>query len=136
MEGKRSKTRVRRKNGGIKKLVLLLILLFIIIFMITKLILPGVVSLSRYAYYAVRSYYLNTREFYFNSDKLSIDTAHFESDNWSGVEEYRVTVNMDTKKNINEYAKVDVNYNLEYEYGAYKSDGTKYPINKPIEVIA
>ena len=101
MEGKRSKTRVRRKNGGIKKLALILMLLFIIIFILVKLILPGAVSLSRYVYYAVRSYYLNTREFYFNSDKLSMETAHFESDNWSGVEEYRVTINMNSKKNIN-----------------------------------
>ena len=126
MEGKRSKTRVRRKNGGIKKLALILMLLFIIIFILVKLVLPGAVSLSRYVYYAVRSYYLNTREFYFNSDKLSMETAHFESDNWSGVEEYRVTINMNSKKNINEYAKVDIDYNLEYEYAAYKSDGTKY----------
>lgn len=127
MEEKRKKrTRVRRKNSGIKKLVLWLVLLFIIIQLFIKVIVPGSVTLSRYVYSAVRSYYLNSKEFYFNSDKLGVETAHFESDNWSGVDEYAVTISMTSRKNINEVSKVDINYNIEYEYGAYKSDGTKY----------
>lgn len=125
MEEKK-KTRVRRKNGGIKKLLLLLILLFIIIQLLIKVIVPGSISVARYVYKSIRSYYLTTREFYFNSDKLSTNVAHFESDNWSGVDEYRVTVNMNSRKNINEVSKVDINYNIEYEYGVYRSDGTKY----------
>lgn len=107
-------------------MLFLLILLFIIIYLLAKVIVPGSVTLSRYVYTAIRSYYLNSKEFYFNSDKLSVNTAHFESDNWSGVEEYRVTVNMNSRKNISEVSKVDINYNIEYEYEVYKSDGTKY----------
>lgn len=126
MEEKKKKKRIRRKNGGIKKLVFLLILLFIIIQVFIKVIVPGTITFSRYVYSAVRNYYLNSKEFYFNSDKLSMNTAYFESDNWSGVEEYRVTINMNSKKNINEVSKVDINYNIEYEYGVFKSDGTPY----------
>ena len=126
MEERKSKTRIRRKNGGIKKLLFLLILLFIIIYMLVKVIVPGSVILARYVYKSIRNYYLPTKEFYFTSDKLSPNTAHFESDNWSGVEEYRVTVNMNSRKNINEVSKVDINYNIKYEYDVYKNDGTKY----------
>lgn len=130
MEEKRKKTRVRRKNGGIKKLLLILILLFIIIQLLIKVILPGSVSLARYVYKAVRSYYLTSMEFYFNSDKLSTNVAHFESDNWSGVDEYRVGVNMNSRKNINEVSKVDIDYNIDYEYTVYRSDGTPYEDEK------
>lgn len=126
MEERRSKTRIRRKNGGIKKMLFLLILLFIIIYMLVKVIVPGSITLSRYVYKSIRNYYLTSKEFYFNSDKLSQNIAHFESDNWSGVEEYRVTVNMNSRKNISEVSKVDINYNIKYEYDIYKSDGTKY----------
>ena len=126
MEERKKRTRIRRKNSGIKKLILLLILLFIIIQLIIKVIVPNSVTLARYVYSAVRNYYLSSKEFYFNSDKLSENTAHFESDNWSGVDEYAVEININTRKNLNEFSKVDVNYNLQYEYGIYKSDGTKY----------
>ncbi len=126
MKENKNKTRIRRKNGGIKKMLFLLLLLFITIYMLVKVIVPGSVTLSRYVYKSIRNYYLNSKEFYFNSDKLSQNVAHFESDNWSGVEEYRVTVNMNSRKNINEVSKVDINYNIEYEYEVFKSDGTKY----------
>ncbi len=33
---------------------------------------------------------------------------------------------MTSRKNMNEVSKVDINYNIEYEYAVYKSDGTKY----------
>lgn len=126
MEEKKNKTRIRRKNSGIKKLLFLLILLFIIIQLIIKVILPGSVSLSRYVYTAVKGFYLQSKSFYFNSDKLSTRNAYFESNNWSGVDEYKVTVNMNSRKNINEVSNVDINYNIEYEYAAYKEDGTLY----------
>ena len=130
MEEKRKRTRVRRKNSGIKKLVLFLILLFIIIYIIFKVIIPGSVTLSRYVYAGIRNYYLNTREFYFNSDKLSLTTAQFESDNWSGVDEYEVKINMNSRKNLTEVTKVDIPYTIEYEYKAYRANGSEYQEDK------
>lgn len=129
MEKRRKKTRVRRKNSGIKKLIFILVVLFIIIYLFAKVIIPSSVSLARYVYTAVRSYYLNSKEFYFNSDMLSTNNAHFESDNWSGGSEYKFTLNMSSKNNINEVSMVNIDYNVEYEYGIYKSDGTRYPDN-------
>ena len=91
--GARKKTRIRRKNNGYRKLLMLLILLFIIVALI-RIIIPASVTFSRYVYSKVRSYYLNSKEFYFNSDKLAVDTAYFEASNWSGVDLYEITINM------------------------------------------
>ncbi len=123
---KRSKTRIRRKNNGIRKLLFFLILLFITIFIFIKVIIPGVTTFSRYVYSAVRSFYLNSKEFYFNSDKLSTTVATFESSNWSGVGEYEVPINMNSRKNINEHSKTDIIYQIEYEYEVCKATGGNY----------
>jgi len=121
----RKKTRIRRKNNGYRKLIMLLILLFIVIALI-RVIIPASVTFSRYVYSKVRSYYLNSKEFYFNSDKLSVDTAYFEASNWSGVDEYEITINMNSRKNNLEMSKVDINYKISFEYKVYKSDDTEY----------
>lgn len=111
--GKRVKTRIRRKNGGFKKIILILILLFIIIQLFIRIIVPGVVTFSRFVYKKGKNFYFNSKSFYFNSDKLSEDdSARFESDNWSGADTYSVTVNMNSRKNINEVCKENINYNI------------------------
>ena len=123
--GARKKTRIRRKNNGYRKLLMLLILLFIIVALI-RIIIPASVTFSRYVYSKVRSYYLNSKEFYFNSDKLAVDTAYFEASNWSGVDLYEITINMNSRKNNLEMSKVNIDYRISYEYTAFKSDGTEY----------
>lgn len=119
---RRNRTRIRRKNMGIKILLLILLLIFIII----KFIIPASVTFSRYVYSKVRNYYLYSKEFYFNSDKLSLEGAYFEADNWSGVDEYRVDINMYSRNNSLETSKVDISYNITYTFGVYHSDGTAY----------
>lgn len=127
----RKKTRIRRKNMGIKKLILFFILIFIIIQLI-KVIVPASITFSRYVYSAIRSYYLNSQEFYFKSDKLAKDTAFFEASNWSGVDEYKITINMNSRRNNIEASKVDIDYKVSYEYDVFKSDGTKYDNSKDL----
>ena len=126
---RRSKTRIRRKNNGIRKLLLFAILLFITIFIFLKVIVPGTKTFSRYVYSAVRSFYLSSKEFYFNSDKLSSTTATFESSNWSGVTEYEVPITMSSKKNMSEHSKTDIVYNIEFDYEIHKANGGTYPKN-------
>lgn len=111
--GKRGKTRVRRKNSGYKKLLLLLLILFIILQLFIKIIVPGAVTFSRFVYKKARNFYFSSKAFYFNSDKLSEDdSARFEADNWSGADMYSVTINMNSRKNINEVCKENINYNI------------------------
>lgn len=128
---KRKKTRIRRKNMGIKILILILILIFIII----KFVIPASVTFSRYVYSKVRNYYLYTKEFYFNSDKLSLEGSYFEADNWSGVDEYRIDINMNSKNNSLETSKVDIAYKIEYTYGVYHSNGKAYTEKTPAELV-
>ena len=123
---KENKTRIRRKNGGIKKALLILILLFIIVQIFIRIIIPASVTASRYVYRAIRNFYFNSKAFYFNSDRLSEDTAVFEADNWSGVDTYSVSINMNSKKNIEEVSKVNINYTIKYECKVFKNTGEEY----------
>lgn len=116
---------------GIKILILILLLIFIII----KFVIPASVTFSRYVYSKVRNYYLYSREFYFNSDKLSFEGAYFEADNWSGVDEYRVDINMSSKNNSLEASKVDIAYNIEYTFGVYHANGKAYTDKTPDELV-
>ena len=77
-------------------------------------------------YTAIRTFYLNSKEFYFNSNKLSANVATFESDNWSGKSAYEVEINMNSKKNLEEYSTVDVSYDITYEYYVYHANGNMY----------
>lgn len=124
---KRSKTRIRRKNNGIRKLIFFAILLFITVFVFIKVLVPGSITFARYVHNTIRTFYLNSKEFYFNSDKLSINTATFESSNWRGTREYQVTINMSSMKNMNEHSKTDIVYDIEYEYEVHKANGGTYP---------
>ena len=126
---KKSKTRIRRRNSGIRKLILFAILLFLIIFMFIKLIIPGSITLARYVYTGIRSFYLSSKEFYFKSDKLSVAGSTFESSNWTGNNYYKVDITMSSSKNENEHSKSDIIYKIEYDYGAAKANGTPYPQN-------
>lgn len=123
---KETKTRIRRKNGGVKKLLFFLILLFIVIQVFFKVILPASITVSRYVYRVIRNYYFNSKAFYFNSDRLSEDTAIYEADNWSGAEPYAVTINMNSRKNIEEVSKVNINYTIKYTCKVFKANGEEY----------
>ena len=129
MEGKRTKPnqRIRRKNMGYKRILLFLIIIFIII-QLLRIIIPAIYTFSRYTYQSIRSYYLGTKNFYFKSDKLDISAtpAHFEAANWSGVDPYQITVKMNSKKNKDVKAEMDISYNIELTYAVYKADGTAY----------
>ena len=125
MKERRSKTRIRRKNMGIKRVVLLLILIFIAIQLI-RLIVPATITVSRYVYAKVRSFYFATQEFYFTSDKLSNTGSYFETTNWSGSGSYDVLVGVTTKNNSNEGTAVNVEYDITYWYKVYDKDGNEY----------
>ncbi len=69
---------------------------------------------GRYIYNGIKNYYLNTKKFYFNSDKLSEDNAYYQLDNWSGVEPVTITFNMDSKKNNILSSPLNIEYDISY----------------------
>ncbi len=69
---------------------------------------------GRYVYYGIRNYYLSTKNFYFNSDKLSEEGSYYQLDNWSGVDPVVVRFNMDSKKNNIVASPNNINYDISF----------------------
>lgn len=90
-----------------KKQFLLAILLFI-------LLVPITVSLGRYVYKEIKNYYLYSQNFYFNSDKLKENIARYQIDNWSGVDDFITTINLNSSKNNKVFSTSDIDYNVTY----------------------
>lgn len=88
-----------------KKYFLILIVLVLFILLQTY---------GRYIYNGIKNYYLSTKEFYFNSDKLSDNVSNYQLDNWSGVEPVSITFNMDSRKNNLVSSPSDINYEIVY----------------------
>lgn len=118
---------IKNKQLKIQKLILIAVLLAIVIFVVFT----GR-SLSKYIYNSIHSYYLQSKGFYFNSDKLSLNHSEFElENNWSGGETYTITVNLNSKKNDLLCTKADVSYTISYTH----SDNIACEIDKTSGVI-
>ena len=112
----------RRKRKKTNRIILLLIVLVVLIFLV-----PIMTSLSKYIYNAVHDYYLGSKGFYFNSDKLSANHSEFEiANNWSGAETYTITINLNSKKNDLVFAETDIDYVINYTH----SDNIECSISK------
>lgn len=71
-------------------------------------------AFGRYAYNYVRDSYLASKNFYFNSDKLTPNRAIYQVDNWSGVDPYLLTINLNNSKNNLVHANSDIEYEISY----------------------
>lgn len=117
--------RRRRKNNN--RIIQILIVLVILAFLV-----PIMTSLSKYVYNAVHDYYLGTKGFYFNSDKLTSNHSEFEiANNWSGAETYTITINLNSKKNDLVFAESDIDYEVSFTH----SDDIECSISKTTGTI-
>lgn len=87
------------------------LLFYIMVFII---ILPISLTLSRFVNKLTTNYYLETQKFYFNSDKLTEDNATYTLENWSGVENLSMDIQLESKKNQYEVADSDIDYLVSY----------------------
>lgn len=90
----------------IKQISIMLLLLIIIISL--------VIVFARYITNTVNNYFLRSKEFYFESDKLSEKGTILQVDNWSGVDDYLITINLNSRKNNIEVATYDIAYDVQY----------------------
>lgn len=94
-----------KKRRKIQAIIILLIVLsltsFIIIF-------------GRYVTNTINNFFVRSKEFYFNSDKLSKDSSIYQVNNWSGVDDYMITINMNSRNNNLEVATYDIGYDIKY----------------------
>lgn len=95
------------KNNLKKTQILLIMAIFICI-------ISFIVIFGRYLTNNVNDFFVRSKEFYFYSDKLEEDTAVFQVDNWSGVDDYVITVNMNSRKNNLKAASYDIGYTISY----------------------
>ena len=73
-----------------------------------------VVVFGRYITDNINNYFLRSGEFYFESDKLSKEGTTLQVDNWSGVDDYTIIINMNSRKNNIEKATYDISYDINY----------------------
>ncbi len=100
---KKSKTITKYRK---KQIILVLIILIIIISL--------VVIFGRFITNSINNFFLRSGEFYFESDKLSEEGTTLQVDNWSGVDDYTFTININTRKNNIETATYDIPYEVKY----------------------
>ena len=90
-----------------KKIIYIIIGIIIILSTIT-------LAYGRYIYNEIRDSYLATKSFYFNSDKLTTSRAIYQVDNWSAVDPYSITINLNNRKNNLVYSTSDITYEISY----------------------
>ena len=96
--------RRNKKSNHIKLLILLIIVVFFM---------PTFYSSARFVYRKVYEHYVSSSDFSFKSDKLNEEHSEFQAtNNWSGTETYRVTVDMTSKKNDKALTYSDVTYTI------------------------
>lgn len=85
-----------------------MILLFLLLLMI-----PLVVTLSRYISNQWKDYYLSSRDFYFRSNRLAQDHPTYQITNWSGVDVMTLDISMMSSKNDLLHSDFDIAYDIE-----------------------
>ena len=90
----------------IKQLFILLILLISFLSFTT--------SFGRYVLTNIKNFFVRTQEFYFYSDKLTLNGAYYQIENWTGVDPYTITVNMNSKLNNIKATTYNINYDISY----------------------
>ena len=86
----------------------------IIVTLIALSLLSFIIIFGRYLTSNVSNFFVRSKEFYFFSDKLSEDTSVYQVDNWSGVDDYTITINMNSRLNNIESATYDIGYDISY----------------------
>lgn len=84
------------------------------IILVILLIYPAI-TLSRFVYTIALDYYFKTKNFYFNSDLLSEKNPTYTISSWSGVDDYIITINMNSVLNDLSAATSDISYDISYK---------------------
>ena len=101
------KIRVKKISKSKKIIIILFFCLLLITLSIT---------FGRYVYNRVLDFYFSSKNFYFESDKLTMDGAFYSLDYWNGVDPYTIVVNLNSFKNNNLKTDNDITYQVDYNY--------------------
>lgn len=88
---------------------------YIIIIVVLMVFSISIVSIfGRYVLNKLKYSFTNSKEFFFYSDKLNYDNPRYQIDNWSGVDDYTITINMNSFENNLLSATYDLDYEISY----------------------
>lgn len=104
----------------------------LLFFAVLLCVISFVIVFGRYVTNSINSFFMRSKEFYFFSDKLSENLDIFQIENWSGVDDYTITINMNSRKNNLEVAT----YNIEYDITYSCSDNAICQLSKTSGVIS
>lgn len=71
-------------------------------------------SFGRYVINGFNNFFVRTQEFYFYSDKLKDNMAIYQIENWTGVDPYTITINMNSTNNNLQRTNYDIPYDIQY----------------------
>lgn len=103
------KQKYEKQKIGLKNLKVIFI-----IFIIIAILISIISVLARYIKNNISNFFFESKEFYFYSDKLTLDGAIYQIDNWSGVDDYNITINMNSMKNNLKKTSYDIGYKVSY----------------------
>lgn len=103
---------MKEQNKRKKKKINIKIVIVICLLVIS--LIPLISTFSRYAINKLDDFFNRSKEFYFYSDKLGTDDPLFLIDNWSGVDDYPIQINMSSMENNILGATYDIAYNVTY----------------------
>ena len=95
----------RKKISRFKLIIIITSLVVVFLFLFKP-------SFARYIYNGLKNYYYESRNFYFNCDKLSEEGAVLQLDNWDGVTPFRLTYNMNSYKNNLVTSSDNISYDI------------------------
>lgn len=119
-----------RREKHKKKTIKINIILILLLVLICSISLVSV--FGRYVTNTIKDNYFSSKEFYFYSDKLTLDGTKYRLENWSGVDDYTLTINMNSTKNNLKSVNYDIEYTIECTYSdnvicqLSKTEGTIY----------
>lgn len=102
--------RKENKTKSIYKKQQIIILLILALCFITL-----TATFGRYVLNGINNFFVRTKEFYFYSDKLKENLAVYQIDNWTGIDPYTITINMNSIENNLKKATYDISYDISYE---------------------
>ena len=94
------------KNGFLKRFRQILLVLLIVVMGI------GGVTLAKYIIHEFHSYYLDSKNFYFTSNRLTANNALYQINNWSGVGSFNISFDLLSQKNTYVYSNYDIPYTV------------------------
>lgn len=75
----------------------------------------GSVTLAKYVIEEFHGYYLNSKHFYFTSNRLTEDNPLYKINNWSGVGSFNISFDLLSEKNSLVYTDYDIPYEVTFE---------------------